>query len=324
MSTNPKEISGTQQSSQVNLNILADPFHISKRGDSFTEIERFEWEYTKTNVSLGGYKNWKTINNESGYRLTSFNPSDFDSSQDNYYLLRRIAIYKNIKKVSNTLKIVLRTIRMNNTICCDQTLFISESNTIDSPSQIIGSNAKSEINQYFNYQWQSQSIDNNTSIVGNWTDIYGATSKDYLPSPLPLVSVYDRRTRGYIWTTLTTYNYRRRTFRQQNNDELSYSNEINLSAANYNFSAPNPLTIYPNPASSIINIQNTSTNFILANTPLSIVNMIGVPVLNPSNFLILDSNIISLDISSLPIGTYFIVVDLGGNRSNSVTFFKNN
>lgn len=153
--TNPKQISGTRFSSQVNLNILADPFHISKRGDSFTEIEKFEWEYKKLNVS----SDWTTIANENDYTLKSFNPSDFNSSEDNYYLLRRIAIYQNIKKVSNTLKIVLRTIRLNNTICCDQTLIISAENTIDSPSMIIGSDVTPTTNQYFDYQWQSQSIE---------------------------------------------------------------------------------------------------------------------------------------------------------------------
>jgi hypothetical protein len=321
INTNPKRISGTRQGGQVNLTILQDPFHTSQRGDSFTEIEKFEWEYTKTNV---GTKNWITISGENNYFLESFNPSGISDTEDNYYLLRRIAIYKNIKRVSNTLKILLRTIRMNNTICCDQTLFISASNTIDSPSPIIGSDATSQTNQYFKYQWQSQSIDNNTSKLGNWTDIYGATSKDYLPSPLPLVSVYDTRTRGNIWTTLTTYNYRRRTSTQKYNGEESYSNEINLSAANYNYSTPNPLTVYPNPASSIINIKNSGTSFILANTPVAIVNMIGVVVVNQNSFSIIDSNLMSVDISNLPIGTYFVVVDLGGNRSNRTGFFKNN
>ena len=50
----PKRINGTRYTGLVNLTILQDPFHTSQRGDSFTNIEKFEWEYTKINSVLGG------------------------------------------------------------------------------------------------------------------------------------------------------------------------------------------------------------------------------------------------------------------------------
>ena len=50
-----------------------------------------------------------------------------------------------------TLKIVYRTIRNNNTICCNQTLVIN-SGTIESPELINGSQATPEENQFLKYQ----------------------------------------------------------------------------------------------------------------------------------------------------------------------------
>ncbi|WP_291149181.1 T9SS type A sorting domain-containing protein [Flavobacterium sp. UBA7680] len=319
----PKRINGTRYTSLVNLTILQDPFHTSQRGDSFTNIERFEWEYTKTNSVLGGTKNWVPINGENNYFLESFNPSDISTTEDNHYLLRRIAIYQNIKRVSNTLKLVLRTIRNNNTICCDQTLIISASNTIDNPSLIVGSDATPEAG-YLKYQWQSQSIDyNNGGKISPWSNIAGATSKDYLPPALQLVS-NDRRGET-TWTTPVTYNYRRVTEPQYYNGKYSYSNEINLSGLSYK-NTPT-IKVYPNPATSIINIENTSTRSYngntLSNSIITIVNIMGVPVIS-NNFSIINANLVSVDVSNLSIGNYFInIKSADGETTQKFTFIKN-
>ncbi|WP_230406349.1 T9SS type A sorting domain-containing protein [Flavobacterium fluviale] len=251
-------------------------------------------------------------------------PTDIDETEDNYYLLRRIATYQNIQRASNTLKIVIRTIRNNNTICCDQTLIISPTNTIDQPSLIIGSDATPESNGYLKYQWQSQSIDNNTGNISNWTNITGATSKDYLPVPLVLVSVYDSRTRGNIWTTLTSYNYRRITVPQYYNGKSSYSNVIKLSAESYLYSIPSVIA-YPNPATSIINFENSKGDvfFKIETNTVSITNING-SVVNLNNYSILSPTKISVDVSSLPAGTYFANFDTGDRRSIKVTFIKSN
>lgn len=324
ISTNPKQIFGTRHGSQVNLNILQDPFHTSQRGDTFTEIERFEWQYAKTNKALGGNLNWITINSSHPYNLESFNPLDQNNNEDNYYLLRRIAIYQNIKRVSNTLKLVLRTIRNNNTICCNQTLLISQSNSIEPPTLITGSNAQPDSNNYLKYQWQSQAIDNtSTTKLGSWTNIVGATSKDYLPPALQLVST--NYGRGVIWTTPTTYNYRRITVPLYYNGEWSYSNEINLSSLNLNpTTTPSRINLYPNPATTILNLETTDIN--LATAIISIVNISG-NTMTPLSSSIINPNLVSLNISNFTVGTYFITIesqDIGTRTGNKLqyTFIK--
>ncbi|SEO80447.1 hypothetical protein SAMN05444671_1372 [Flavobacterium sp. CF108] len=321
ISTNPKQISGTTQGAQVNLNILQDPFHTSQRGDTFTAIERFEWQYAKTNKALGGNLNWITINSSHPYNLESFNPLDQNINEDNYYLLRRIAIYQNIKRVSNTLKLVLRNIRNNNTICCDQVLSISASNEIESPTSFIGSTAVSNPNQYFTYQWQSQSMDQtSTTKLGKWANIIGATSKDYTPTQLQLVST--NRGRGEIsWSTPITFNYRRLTVLLSTNEVTSYSNEVNLSSSSYKY-LDQGLIVYPNPASSVITIEKKGTILNMTTTSFRITNVNGL-VVNSNNYSIISPSIISVNVSNLPFGMYFINFDISDQRSIQATFMKN-
>ncbi|WP_289666025.1 T9SS type A sorting domain-containing protein [Flavobacterium panacagri] len=312
MATNPKQIFGTRQGGQVNLNILQNPNHTPQRGDLTTSIESFEWQYKKINTAKN---EWITINSNHAYNLESFIPTDIDEAEDNYYLLRRIATYQNIKRASNTLKIVYRTIRKNNTICCDQTLIISPSNTIDPPSLIIGSDATPETNGYLKYQWQSQSIDSNSGNIGNWINITGATSKDYLPAPLLLVS---NSRRGEIsWSTPITYNYRRLTIRENSYEPTSYSNEVNLNSLNQ---YPE-ISLYPNPASSIINIENKKFAYRSDSTFVSIINSMGETV-NSNNVSFITPYLISIDISNLPMGVYFINIQSTPTSSTKLTFIK--
>ena len=331
--TNPKSIIGGRSDASVNLNILQNPFHIPQRGDNITTIERYVWEYTKTNIALGGIRYWKTIEGENSSSLDFFNPSDGVSDEDNYYLVRRIAIYQNIKRASNSLKILLRTVRNNNNICCDQILNIPSPGVVDSPNIIIGSTPfidettmnGTNLIYTVSYQWQNQPITNRE--YGSWSDISGATSKDYLPSPLKFVT----NPRGSL-TIQTTYNYRRLAvinYQITNNGQLvkgntkSYSNEASVISSNSTYTSPT-LTVYPNPASSVINIENKGTDYILANTQINIVNTLGV-IVNSNNFSVINPNLISINISNLTIGTYFINIQTGGsNRNTQLTFIKNN
>ncbi|WPO77240.1 T9SS type A sorting domain-containing protein [Flavobacterium sp. KACC 22761] len=174
------------------------------------------------------------------------------------------------------------------------------------------------------YQWQSQSVTNN-SAYGNWVDVSGATSKDYLPLPLKFVA----NPRGSL-IIQTTYNYRRlATINYQiiNNGQLvkgttkSYSNEVSLIPSNSVYTSPT-IIIYPNPASSVINIENKGTDYILANTKITIANTMGT-IVNSNNFSIINPNLISINISNLIMGTYFINIQTGGNRNTQLTFIKN-
>ncbi|MCC9073729.1 T9SS type A sorting domain-containing protein [Flavobacterium sp. F-65] len=317
--TNPKMIIGNWPT--VNLNTLQDPFNTPKRSDTYAEIEKYEWQYGLTNKTYPIVNNWTTLPNENSASLNSSSLPILSDSEDNVYLVRRIAIYKDLKITSNSLKIVLRTVRNNNTICCDQALIISASNTISTPTLIIGSDATPETNQYLKYQWQSQSIDNNNSgKISNWSNIVGATSKDYLPPTLQLVS---SNRRGEItWSTPVIYNYRRVTEPQYYNGIFSYSNEINLSSINYK-NSESSVIIYPNPATSVINIKNKNFAYKPNNLNLNIVNIMG-QIVNSNNFSLVDPYTISINISDLPIGTYFINLQSTPSRTTQLKFYKTN
>lgn len=317
--TNPKEILGSD--SYVNLNILADPFYVPRRGETAITAEKYEWEYTKTNKNLGGFYNWIVIPNENSTSLSSNKFADISNSEDNYFLIRRIATYQNIKRASNSLKVVIRTIRNNNTICCNQELLISSTNEIEKPSMISGSTAVLT-SGYLLYQWQIQSITSRGKTGSNWSNIQGATSKDYLPLPLEIIG----GTRDGI--TTQNYNYRRIASSNIFTGETSYSNEISLTSSFPPTSSPvSAIIIYPNPATSVINIENTNTRTYggnLTDSTISIVSITGVPVAS-NNFSIINPNLVTVNISNLTTGSYFINIESyrnGRRNTEQFTFIK--
>lgn len=304
ITSNPKIISGSDM--KINLTVLQNPNHTEQRGDNVVDVERYEWEYTKTN-----FIDWKTLEKENSSVLNNFIPNDFEISNDNYYLLRRIAVYQNIKKVSNELKILLRTIRYNNTVCCDQTLKISSPTQIQSPEPLNGSSIIFDPNivtphkYYISYQWQYQ-LHGNTSNA--WQNITGATNKDYMPiQSLEIISDPRKNT----LKLKDSYNYRR--FAQviysgydENNKWVSgtvksYSNEIYISSTTFN----TKLIVYPNPASTTLNIEHSGLN--LTNSTIKVVDAMGKTV-NPNSFSILSPSLATIDISNLIGGIYFITL----------------
>lgn len=324
--SNLKGIAFYKSVSKVNLNILQNPFHVSQRGDNIVDVDSDKWEYAKINKDYNPYtpKYWIPIPES---QINNFNPSQFSETEDAYYIVRCIAIYKNITKVSNELKIMTRGIRHDNTICCDQTLKQLSTTEIEKPSLIIGStpifqntNIPGD-NLYYtiSYQWQSQTVKSRGG-ASSWSNILGATTKDYLPSPL--VSVINLRT-GTI-TAEKTYNYRRiATFNYQTivngnwaySNESCYSNESNL---DYSKDEVSLLKIYPNPTSSILYIDSRHG---LTNAKISITNIMGALV-NSNNYSLINPNLISIDASNLVTGTYFITIQTQ-TRIFQLTFIKN-
>ncbi len=340
--TNPKSIFGsgsTRGSGQVNLNILADPYHVAQRSDTYADLDRYEWQYAKTNYNDSNYfRTWVTLPNENGPNLEYFTPENMSTTEDNYFVVRRIAIYKDIQRVSNILKIIPRTVKNNNIICCDQVL-IEGATEVEKPSLITGvtpsiENPNGANIQILNitYQWQNQTILSARPYqYGAWTNISGATSKDCLPVPLQYTVTTGPR--GTTQSVQTTYNYRRIatiTYRTINSNgsfsdaiTKSYSNEIYVrSGRDYGTAT---LIAYPNPASSVINVEYKGADYILSNTAITIANAMGT-IVNSNNFSTISPNLISIDVSNLPIGTYFITVQTGqGSRRNGqVTFIKSN
>ncbi|WP_229655054.1 T9SS type A sorting domain-containing protein [Flavobacterium sp. LC2016-23] len=296
--------------SKVNLNILQDPTHKNQRGDNITDVDGYKWEYKNTEL----YSNpWITIPNETNEDLNFSDPSQLSNFENTNYSVRRIAIYKNISRVSNEIKIVVRGLRFNNTICCDQILKIQSPTSFENPTIITGSIASVDnpieqgINfkiRSINYQWQSQST-TGAYPTSTWSNIPGATSKDYLPSQ-PLNIGRDRRG-GYKFES--SYKYRRIVNIDYSivkniliyGTATSYSNETSLDGT---ASLPY-IQIYPNPASSILNIECT---FNISDAKLTISNILG-NIVNSNNFSVLNPKLISINVSDFPAGAYFITIE---------------
>lgn len=318
INTNPKEIAGYR--STINLNTLQDPFNTPKRDDKHASIERYEWEYGLTNKTYPTVNDWLTIPNENSTSLNSSSLPILNNSEEIFYLVRRIAIYKDLRITSNYLKVVLRSVRKNNTICCDQILYVSPSDEIESPSLLTGPEAFSDKGRYLFYRWQSQSIGNRNEPKGNWSNINGATSKDYFPPALQVIPNNDSRGGN----TIPEYNYRRIATDNTYNGETYYSNEISLTYTYRSKTPTSSIIVYPNPATSIINIEDKNNTF-TARSSISIVNTMGI-VVSSNNFSIINPNLISIDISNLIIGTYFLNVQTfvnGRRNTKQFTFIKN-
>ncbi|WP_276380709.1 T9SS type A sorting domain-containing protein [Flavobacterium sp. H4147] len=311
--------------SMINLNMLQDPNHINQRGDDVVRVDSYKWEYKNTSLDSNP---WITIPNENNADINfSATLSQASNSEDINYSIRRIAIYKNISRVSNELKILVRGLRFNNTICCDQILKIQSETSFENPKIITGSTAGVDspieagdnfaINS-LNYQWQSQNIQGGNSI-SVWADIPNATSKDYFPSQ-PLTVVSNMRNPRYAFQT--TYRYRRITKinysivtnRLINRTVSSYSNEVSLDGT---ASVPF-IQIYPNPTSSTLNIECTVD---ISDAKVTVSNIMGNTV-NSNNYSILNSKLININVASLPAGTYFITIENQNLGIAQKTFIK--
>lgn len=312
--------------SMVNLRVLENPFYTIQPRDPVENVNDYKWEYTKTNLTLGGNKTWTTIPNENSPSLNFYDPSEKNNLEDSYYLIRRVAIYKNITKVSNEIKVIVRGLRFNNTICCDQILKIQTPSNFENPQIITGStiNIDTPLEEGINftihsitYQWQSQNIET-SHPVSSWYNIPGATSKDYLPSQ-SLIVTSDRRG-GYNFQL--SYKYRRIVYinysvinnRVVNNTVKSYSNEASLDGTT---SQPY-IQLYPNPASSILNIESAVD---ISNAKLTISNIMGT-VVNMNNYTAVNPKLISIDVSNFPTGTYFITIENQSLGTVQRTFVK--
>lgn len=207
----------------------------------------------------------------------------------------------------------MRGLRFNNTICCDQTLKIQPPSNFEAPKIIIGSVASFEppttegtnfVINSINYQWQSQNIENGYPS-STWSNILGATSKDYLPSQ-PLTVGFDRRgnykfTLSYKYRRIATINYSIITNKIINATVLSYSNETFLDGnASQAF-----IQMYPNPTSSILNIECTVD---ISDAKITISNIMG-NIVNSNNYSVLSPKLISINVTNLTTGTYFVTIE---------------
>jgi hypothetical protein len=296
--------------SNVNLNILQDPKHTIQRGDNIVDIEKYRWEYKDNKLNSNP---WITIPNETHENLNFSNPSELSNLEDSKYLVRRIAVYKNISRVSNEIKILVRRLGLNNTICCDQILKIQSENNFENPQIIMGStpNVDNSIQQENNfqilstsYQWQSQNNEG-ARTTSSWSDISDGIFKDYIPSQ-PLKVVFNRRGEynfqpSYKYRRIATIKYSFVTDATIYKTVTSYSNESFLIGTN---STP-LIQIYPNPASSLLNIESVIH---ILDAKVTITNILG-NIVNSNVYSVLNPNTISINVANLAVGTYFITIE---------------
>lgn len=301
----------TGGNSRVNLNVLQNPSYVAQPRDPSSPVDRYKWEYTLT--GSGTYEDWITIPNENYANLVFSDPSQLSNFEDSYYRIRRIAIYQNISQVSNEIKVAIRGLRYNNTICCDQILKIQPPTNFESPQIINGStiNVTTPIEEglffrvnYVTYQWQSLSTENEYPN-STWANITGATSKDYLPSQT-LTVIRDRRgsygfSQSYKYRRIAYINYSILKDRTVTNTALSYSNESSLNGSN----SEAFIQFYPNPTTSILNIESTVD---ITNSKITISNVTG-NIINSNNYSIINSKSLSIDVSNFITGTYFITIE---------------
>ena len=207
---------------------------------------------------------------------------------------------------SNVIEIIpLVANSTKNTICCDQTV----------GSGATASPLTGDFYYFTCYQWLVSY--NNV----NWTPIQAGTSKNHTPT-----QIIENTHRSVINYPPVQY-YRRILFDYEKNINYT-SNTVQINFEPRSSTVNESIKIYPNPATSILNIENTTTrsysSYNLANANINIVNIMG-SVVNSNNFTIINPNLISINVSNLTNGTYFINIE-SFTRVGSIqqfTFIKN-
>jgi YVTN family beta-propeller protein len=199
---------------------------------------------------------------------------------------------------------------ISNTICCNQDVQYNQT-----VSQIIGSNTSLSNSSY---QWQMR----NTTYTNNseWINIPNATSKDYLPtgpsnhSSIPTKHEFRRIV---ISNDLVYYpsNIILKTFFNRSRGRIA--NNISDEKNFINTSDNEEILIYPNPATSSLYISNLKD---YKNVTLYINDLTG-RALYAETKTSFDSNDFPIDISNLPKGVYFLIIETNTKKTN-IKFIK--
>ncbi len=277
-----------------NLNVLADSSHAPVRSDSYESVSEYQWQYRS------GYANsrWEDITNITGFVQPAGYPDNF--------FIRRIAKHQNIRNISNILQVYIRKASRSNTICCSQLLSVNQVPAIVTGSSAVystadGGKTNTPTNITVKYQWQSR------FRSSPWTNISGANSQNYAAPEItsPNISVSYRRIAridyyrpSEISSGLVTSFYE--TYSNVISLETSGGTRTKISTINND----TQFKIYPNPTSSILNVVSDG-NF--ENINIKTINTLGQEI--KLSFVNLNDNSISVDISSLQRGVYYLSLE---------------
>ncbi len=256
-----------------------------------------QWSYFKYYFTESKY-NWVDI---TGATEANYTPAKTEQAMEYRRLIleEKYAPQTKYRKsaASNVVNIIpLGNNSIENIICCDQTIAVDKVAT-----PIVG-----DYQQFVQWQISNDGI--------TWEDIFGANSKDYLPI----------KNRTYGLTDTQTQFYRRIYYDYAVQQKYCSSNIIKIifeiPHRSYNAEF---IKIYPNPTTSILNIENTNTSTSLSQ--ITIIDETGNTFVPISNSLI-NSNLAQLDVSNLPSGIYFVNIQLirsgrGAGRDSAQTKF---
>lgn len=185
---------------------------------------------------------------------------------------------------SNVISIIPIKDRYPNTICCNQTVLAG-----DIANNITGNSPVSPTY----HQWQI------SQDGTNWNNINHATDDTYTP----VITTPNRSASRDSFETL----FYRRIIYSASDEEYYMSNTIKAIFEPSN-TISEPLKIYPNPTTSILNIEMKRTIGAPGSfTDVFISNESGT-IVTPKNISLINPNLYSLDVSNLTSGIYIISV----------------
>lgn len=263
-------------------------------------LKNYQWQVrTKFPLDWNSYTyvyfnayNWKDIPGATQINYTP--PITNEGMEYRRLILENPAPYSDYRRASasNVINIItLLEDPSKNTICCNQTV---KSGDLTSP---ITGNA----NYRHAYQWQ-------ISTDGiNWEEIFLANHQNYTP-----YNTSQGGRRGQYDNQSMIQYYRRINFDVYS--KIYYtSNTIKITFESIANTANESIKIYPNPTSSILNIENTRSGQTMSD--ITIINETGNKVLPNSNSII-NQNLIKLDVSNLSPGIYFLNIMRGSESSS--------
>lgn len=280
----------------------------SDRNTPNIPVNNYQWQTRIANPTMPNWDNyvdykesygWKDIPNATQKDYTPTNSVNqarqyrrlvIDINNPANVITARKAVTSNVIGIYPT-----NNSNITNTICCSLT------SGSESVQPFLGSDPTLDMNNHF-YLWQF-SHDNI-----NWYNIDKEFSKDYTPNQRASRSnkVYYRRM--VVKNDFTYYYPSNSVYVERTNRASKLMVENNDKNVTFN--------IYPNPSSSILNIEINSKNFPYS---IKIIDLIGSVLISEKK---INSKSLSLDISNLPKGMYNLIIE-GNDEIFSKKIIKN-